>query len=63
MAEWVRVDDGGGERWHRLTDVVHDDGKSEAVCGMIVPVHDTMETLSDPPFTLQHPECRETPPA
>lgn len=59
MAEWIRVDDEDGERWHRLATSALE-GMLRTECGMEVPARDATDRRPEAPVAyLEHQNCRD----
>jgi hypothetical protein len=60
-AEWIRVDDGQGERWHRLVARVPQGIRLETACGLKVQVEATMDRRPEAPKRSRCKDCLAAP--
>ncbi len=57
MAEWIRVDDGSGERWHQLAAAKPAKVRLETSCGLMVHMDAIMDRRPEAPKRVRCPEC------
>jgi hypothetical protein len=56
-AEWIRVDDGQGERWHRLVVSTPRGIRLETACAMKIQVESVMDRRPEAPKRARCPDC------
>lgn len=56
MDEWIRVDDGSGERWHQLART-RTDGRLLTGCGLLATVEAIMDRRPDAPDARRCQDC------